>query len=801
MIGRFLRKLVSAEVIGGILILVALQSLTYGISFSLLGTDTRQQWGYFFWVCVLAALIAFGLSKRKLNGIQASVGMIVLGTLGVWILGARLTSPLLNLGNAILSLTPQIIPSIRFHIPMDTTAVTNAWLVVSEASYTLSQRVQVWLYSLDRNVSVSDTLVRNMVWILIMWLISAWMGWFAAKRNAAVALLPSMLLLAAVTSYSRYRIEMVWVLVFVLLLLMGLWNYKNHIKHWETHKVDYSDSIGYDVGQAVVFLSLVVGLVALITPSISWREIRDFLRERNQASQNEAADLLGIRQRQVAGQKPSVQKPILPRDHLLTGGYAQSEKVVMTIRTGELPPVGNPYFTVDAPRHYWRSVTYDTYVGAGWITGSTVAQGYPANTPLIPGLLNGYGTLHLDVKIAEPEGKLFWSGVLFSADIPFTANWRLRPQSSLFADQSTLLQADMFAALSKAQSYQAESYIPLVTVEELRLASTDYPKEIRDRYLELPASLPERVRQLAKEITKGKTKEYDQAKAIEAYLRTYPYDLNVPAPPEDRDVADYFLFDLKKGYCDYYATAMVVLARASGIPARFVSGYSPGSYEPASAEYIVRELNAHSWAEVYFPEIGWIEFEPTASQPEIELVPSKSDITSTPPPDSVVMQLLNRFRLIKTIYWVSPLAVIFLVPILYFTLIERWLYLRLAPATAVEKIYRRLYRLGRPLAGERTKAETAYEFMRKLVNRIDTLRVKKGARFTKLFSRAQQDVEHLTDMYQDTLFGYNNIQKKDARNALRTWKRLRLRLLLARLSVTASSAGRVSRPSAKQTLY
>jgi len=781
MIARLLSKvfarILTADVMGLILLLIALQAFTYGIASSLRNAGANQA-VYFFWVCLLAVLIAMALNRLKLNGTQASLGMVVLGVAGIWILGARLASPLLDLGNAILIVTPQIIPAIRFDLPIDTTGIADAWRVVAEASGALGARVQVWLMGMNKNITVNDALVRNMVWTLIMWLMAAWVGWFAGRRNAVVALMPSILLLAIVTSYSGFGIYTLWLMVSVLLLLMGIWNYKQHTLQWEIKKVDYSDSIRYDLGQAVLFLTIVIGAVTFVTPSISWREIRDYLRERNQSSESEAADLLGLQQRQVAGQKNPAQKPSLPRDHLLSGGYANSEEIVMTIRTGELPPIDSPSIAASAPRYYWRSTTYDIYVGGGWMTSSALPQRYQANTPLIPGLLSGYRSLHLDVEMIQPEGKLFWSGVLFSADASIRADWRVRPQSDLFADQSALLQADMFAAASSARSYKAESYIPRVTVEELSAASTDYPEAILERYTRLPSSVPERVRQLALEITADKTSAYDKAKAIEAYLRTYPYDLEVPAPPPDRDVADYFLFDLKKGYCDYYATSMVVLARASGIPARFVSGYSPGAYDAANAEYVVRELNAHSWAEVYFPEIGWVEFEPTASQPEVERALSEVDITSAQPAESAASRLLYRFRLERAIYWLSPVAIILFVCIFYFTLIERWWYLRLAPAAAITKMYRRLYRMGRPLAGERTRAETAYEFMQKLVNGINEIQDR--SRFTKLFSGARQDVELLTDMYQNTLFSHTNIQKHQARKALNTWKHLRLRLLIAR---------------------
>jgi transglutaminase-like putative cysteine protease len=778
--GRILRTIFTAEAIGWILVLLALQMLIFGITSSLRGTtDTAS----FFWVCLPATLMALALSKRSANGMRTALGMVIIGTLGIGLLGARLFSPLFDLADAAVLLLPQLIPAFRSHIPIDTTAVTEAWQVVAEASATLGARVQLWLAGLDRNTTVNDPLIRNLAWLMILWLLSAWMGWFTGRRNAIAALLPAILLLGFVTSYSERRIESLWLMVFILPLLMGVWNYKNHTVQWESKRVDYADSIRYDVSQAVVFLTILIGIVAFITPSVSWRQVREYLRQRDQ--QNEIAEILGVQQQPVAVKPALGPKPSLPREHLLTGGFAQSEKIVMTIRTGELPPISSPVLTVSAPRYYWRSVTYDSYVGAGWVTTYAAPQRVEPNTPLITGIPEGYKTLHLDVEMMQPEGKLFWSGILFSTDIPIRADWRVAPQPNLFADQTELLRADMFAAVSKASKYRAQSYVPLVTTAELRSAPLEYSDEIRERYLQLPSSVPRRVRQLAREITKDQTTAYDKAKAIEGYLRTtYSYDLDVPVPPEDRDVADYFLFDLKKGYCDYYATAMVVLARASGLPARFVSGYAAGSYDFASAQYIVRELNAHSWPEVYFPTIGWIEFEPTAAQPVIERLERQAVIPAEEA-DSVATRLLYRFRLETMLYWSSPFALMLFGFVLYFTVIERWLYLRLAPAAAVEKIYKRLYRLGRPLAGERTKAETAQEFMDKLVQHV--MIAKERSRFKRSSSAAGRDIQQLTGLYQDSLFSLNNIQKEDARKALRVWKRLRVRLILARLRVMVSS--------------
>ena len=774
MILRLARKVFTANVIGVLLVIFALQLLTYGISSSLRDTDTK----YLFPICITAALVGLGLSKGKLNGIQVSVLIAALGLIGVWILGAALFPPLIDLFKSISPLIPQLNPALHSPIVIDINVIAEAWSVIPQASSALAARLQTWMIGINKNVTVNDALVRNMMWILIVWLIAAWTGWFAGRRNAIAALLPSILLLAAVTAYSERKIESLWLVVFMMLLLMGVWNYKNHAQQWEKQKMDYSESIRYDSGQAVFFFTVLIGLFAFITPSISWREIRDFLREWNQSTQSEAAEMLGIQEQAVSSQNPFVPKPSLPRDHLLSGGYAQSQKIVMTVSTGELPPIADPSRITDIPRYYWRSVTYDVYVGAGWITSLAPPKNYEANTPLIPGLLDGYRLVHLDVQMVQPEGKLFWSGILFSADIPFTADWRVRPQSSLFADQSALLQADMFAAASNANSYQAESYVPDVTEEQLREASTEYPENIRERYLDLPRSVPKRVHQLAQEIVAGKINPYDKAKAIETYLRTYPYDLEVPAPPKDQDVADYFLFDLKKGYCDYYATAMVVLARSSGLPARFVSGYASGSYDAPNAQYVVRELNAHSWVEIYFPEIGWVEFEPTASQPEIERIPEEVAVPLTPDEESTASALLNRFRTEMILIWLSPFVAILFLVLLYFTLIERWLYMRLLPAIAIERIYRRLYRLGRPLVSQHVVGETAFEFSNRLIFKIEQTIGK--SRFTKLFAETKNEIDNLTNIYYVSLFSGQHTQKNDSLRAFNTWKQLRLRVMIAR---------------------
>ncbi len=179
-------------------------------------------------------------------------------------------------------------------------------------------------------------------------------------------------------------------------------------------------------------------------------------------------------------------------------------------------------------------------------------------------------------------------------------------------------------------TYTVVSSVPNVSPDKLRASSGDYPEPIRQRYLQLPEDLPQRVRDLAQNVTKGADNNYDKAKAIEQFLRQYTYNENVPFVPRDRDAADYFLFDIKQGYCTSYASAMIVMLRSIGIPARMVTGYTTGAFDEARNAYVVLDSNAHAWPEVYFPGFGWIPFEPTSSRPPILLdEPSGSEIGSS----------------------------------------------------------------------------------------------------------------------------------------------------------------------------
>lgn len=162
-------------------------------------------------------------------------------------------------------------------------------------------------------------------------------------------------------------------------------------------------------------------------------------------------------------------------------------------------------------------------------------------------------------------------------------------------------------AVYRGERYYVQAWIPRTPKEPVEFEA--YPAEM-SRYWRLPLGLDKRIYQLGKEITQGLDNPYDKAKAIEAYLKSnYQYTLIPDWVPEGKEFVSYFLFESQEGYCTYFATAMVVLLRTQGIPARYVEGYvMPAA--PQDRVYQVRGNNAHAWVEAYMPW-GWMTFEPT----------------------------------------------------------------------------------------------------------------------------------------------------------------------------------------------
>ncbi|HYM10127.1 MAG TPA: DUF3488 and transglutaminase-like domain-containing protein [Bryobacterales bacterium] len=167
----------------------------------------------------------------------------------------------------------------------------------------------------------------------------------------------------------------------------------------------------------------------------------------------------------------------------------------------------------------------------------------------------------------------------------------------------------------KSLRYEAWSLVEGARPDEPREVTGLYPPQIRAAYLQLP-ELDPRISRLARHIAAAQATPFERARAIEQYLRTeYVYTLELPVQRPADPLAD-FLFERKKGHCEYFASAMAVMLRAIGIPARVATGFQSGIYNPLSGSYTVRASEAHAWVEAYFAGLGWTTFDPTPPEPQ-----------------------------------------------------------------------------------------------------------------------------------------------------------------------------------------
>jgi hypothetical protein len=204
--------------------------------------------------------------------------------------------------------------------------------------------------------------------------------------------------------------------------------------------------------------------------------------------------------------------------------------------------------------------------------------------------------------VMEPLGL----NVMFLAPVPL----RIHDNHNVFVmhDGSVLMLTH--GAEGVIGAYTASSDVRDPRLAVLNSTSRDYPADV-SKYLQLPALDP-RIGELARNTTTGAKSNYDRAQAVESYLQNnFGYTLELPGA--QADPLAHFLFERKKGHCEYFASSMTVMMRALGIPARMVNGFRGGEFNDVSGKYIVRERNAHSWVEVYFPEFGWVTFDPTPS--------------------------------------------------------------------------------------------------------------------------------------------------------------------------------------------
>jgi transglutaminase-like putative cysteine protease len=786
LLSRKLRQIGTGTGLALLLLLLSLSTVAYGLTLVVRGLSLSFAFG----LVALGLLIGWLLARSKWAAWQSAGLAFLLGLAVLFLHVGQLAAVVF----ALLLRTNSLV-GVLFRGPLGTynrfEFVGQAWSAgeqLLEGVSVLLGRMAAYFYFLLSGRGTFDPLASLILWGFTLWCVAAWASWLVRRHSKPVAaILPGGVVLAACLSYSRSEPTILLALLASTLLLILLVEHQSLRRGWEVENIDYSEELGLDIAMVAVPMAAMILAAAAFSPSIAPRRIvmlvQDALRNPNSQIAN-LGDSLGLQQappRDYAYDQ--LRDPGMPRRHLLGSGPELSQEVVMEVRTLQIevpPEVGPAAPGQIAHLNYWRSLTYDIYTSSGWTADRPETLSYRAGQPAqppgssgdeyLPVVLPHHIILTQEIKnLGDPQGMLYAAGTVISVDTDYQLAWRPLPSQA---------GPDIFGGMVEKPHYQVRSQVATAVGDQLYVSSSSYPDEIRSRYLALPDTLPQRVHSLALELTATLPTTYERALAIESYLRSIPYSLDVPNPPRNRDAVDVYLFDLKRGYCDYSASAMVVLARAAGIPARLVTGYAGGHYEPARGVMVVTGADAHSWPELYFPGTGWVEFEPTGGRPGLEYLPEGQPMAQSPleiEPSSTPESLTA-----GRIGW-SLLGVFLVAVALPFAgwQIDRIRLARMSPDRTVILLYSRFLMNGIQLASGSKLSETPYEFAAKLSAWME--RLSASNRWVKRLAVKAPEINRLTMLYARTVYSPHPTSRVEQDQAVKDWDRIRWRFWLLRL--------------------
>jgi transglutaminase-like putative cysteine protease len=485
------------------------------------------------------------------------------------------------------------------------TLVQPPWATWNERMVMLETRLAKWFSAVTGGGTGTDALLFVMLLCILAWFIGYLSAWSVFRLHEPWgAILPSGAALLINLFYSLPQSGL-FLMVFLLsaMLLLVRTTLLRREAGWRRMSIRFANDIGYDfLTYGVVFSGIIILASWLVPPSAPGPQWASGITDRVRGpwqdfGENMARMFSTVRNVDSGG--PTT---------LFSSSLSLGGPIHLGVR-----PVLN--ITASTGR-YWGAVSFDRYTGSGWVNSAPVSDSFSPNDPrMMPPPVTRSRVVTQTVQVLLPG-----DNYVIAATEPMRVSDSTDARFALASYQGESYQdiasLRIQRVLHSGDTYTVVSETSGADEASLRAAAPSYPQYIRERYLSLPSSMPSRVHDLALRITAQATNNYDRARAIESYLRTnIKYDESVAPPPPDVDAVDYTLFDRPAGYCNYYASSMAVLAREIGIPSRVVSGYAMG--DQTLGVFHVIEGNAHTWPELYFGDLGWIQFEPTSSKPEI----------------------------------------------------------------------------------------------------------------------------------------------------------------------------------------
>ena len=465
-----------------------------------------------------------------------------------------------------------------------------------------TNRIVFWTDALLEGGASTDRLAFVLILLSGTFLLTYATVFLTLRLRSVWAFLPAGFALFSNLTYLPPS-AMKWLLVFLLVagLLLVRLVHLERARQWSTARARTSGAMGLHMLHAGVWFALAAFLLTALIPTIdsgprfiktAWSELRSPLGN-------------------AEGTLNRIFASLPARKDLALYGF-----------TGELPFRGNVSLSNDIVMQveadqpmYWRARTYDVYNDWGWANSTLRIEDARALQNLRggqdPGLTCPECIRSVTITTRTPTTTVFTAGLTLKTTLPVEA---LYLSENRGARGEHLVKLESKKVLQPNQRYTVQAYVPRITGALLQEQGTDYPEWVTDRYLSLPNDLPRRVRRLALTEVAGSSSQFERVIRIRGLLRTMTYSQDIEAPPPGRDALDFFLFGQQAGYSDYFGSAMAVLLRAAGVPSRLAIGYGTGDFDEDVGAYVVRESDAHAWTEVYFPDFGWVPFEPTPTK-------------------------------------------------------------------------------------------------------------------------------------------------------------------------------------------
>ncbi len=478
----------------------------------------------------------------------------------------------------------------------------------------VSGRLSATLTTFLRNQPVQDSILFIATMSLLFWLISLMAAYQLVRYNRPwIPLGVAGLGVLLIEYYHPFLLRgsfLTAAFMFFSLMLLGRLQYLANRRDWEANKVTIDSEAGFDLSRGTIATALLLVVLAWNLPTIARLLTPGSEEQRHfEVSWQNVRDRMG---NMVAGlQSPAVSAVADFGDHMAlgTGATLGNETLLIVIPEEEVDT---------SQRFYWRGRSYDFYADGNWSNSFAEMRDITADDQK-SWQYPDWGPVEkvaMSFRYVNGPGR-----TIYSPGLPITIDRDIKVQVQPINEK----EADYVAILARTslqggEAYEVNAYVPTPSEAVLRDAPAAYPDWVTDTYLQIPQDFSPAVRQLALDITEGLETPYDKAQAITEYLRNnITYETDIETPPVDRDLLEWFLFEYKKGYCNYYATAEVMMLRSLGIPARITNGFAQGQYIPDGDYYQVKRNDSHAWPEVFFSTVGWVPFEPTVSQPTIVL--------------------------------------------------------------------------------------------------------------------------------------------------------------------------------------